>query len=109
RHARGEAQDPGRSAVSMVPLPESFTLGAAADAVRTRLALLERERFAERLWERDDTLWSDDPAHRKVAANRLGWLASPATMRDQVPALRAFAEEVRGDGMTHAVLLGMGG
>jgi transaldolase/glucose-6-phosphate isomerase len=86
-----------------------LALGAAAEAVETRLELLDRARFVARLWSRDDALWGDDPARRAVAANRLGWLDSPARMRGEVAALRAFAREVAADGFTHAVLLGMGG
>ena len=68
-----------------------------------------RGEFAARLWRKDATLWSADPAHRKVAANRLGWLDLPAGMRGEVAGLEAFVAEVRAEGFTHAVLLGMGG
>jgi phosphoglucose isomerase-like protein len=82
---------------------------AAAEAIRLRLERWDRERFVARLWERDPTLWGTDPERRRVAAQRLGWLEAPAAMRQQTPALRAFADQVRGDGFTHALLLGMGG
>jgi transaldolase / glucose-6-phosphate isomerase len=77
--------------------------------IAARLTAFDRERFAERLWRRDDALWSADPAHRKVASNRLGWLASPGWMANEVRGLEAFAAEVAADGYTHVVLLGMGG
>jgi transaldolase/glucose-6-phosphate isomerase len=77
--------------------------------VAARLAAFDAARFAERLWRRDDSLWGDDPAHRKVAANRLGWLTSPAWMRREIAALETFAAEAAAEGYTHAVLLGMGG
>jgi len=93
----------------MIAIPQGWALGAAEEAVRGRLVRLGQERFAERLFARDDALWGSDPAHRKVAANRLGWLASPVTMREQIPALVQFAGEVRRDGIERAVLLGMGG
>ena len=93
----------------MDPIPQTFSLGEASTAVRERIAQLDASKFPERLWARDTSLWGDDPEHRKVAANRLGWLGSPAAMREQVAQLEAFAREVREDGYTHAVLLGMGG
>jgi transaldolase / glucose-6-phosphate isomerase len=68
-----------------------------------------RAEFAARLWRKDDSLWGADPAHRKVAANRLGWLDLPQAMRGEVAGLDGFAAEVRAEGFTHAVLLGMGG
>jgi glucose-6-phosphate isomerase len=68
-----------------------------------------RADFAARLWQKDPTLWSTDPAHQKVAASRLGWLDLPTGMPSGTQALRRFASEVVTDGYTHAVLLGMGG
>ncbi|HEY2955108.1 MAG TPA: hypothetical protein VGK89_07655 [Candidatus Eisenbacteria bacterium] len=84
-------------------------LGPLEEAANARVEALEAGRFAARLWARDDTLWGIDPAHRAVARNRLGWLESPATLRRQSGALRDFAVELRSEGFTHAVLLGMGG
>jgi glucose-6-phosphate isomerase len=86
-----------------------LTLGPAEAAVTERLARLDRESFAARLWAKDSTLWSEDPAHQDVARHRLGWLESPSEMADGVTRLEAFATEVAAEGFTHAVLLGMGG
>jgi glucose-6-phosphate isomerase len=86
-----------------------FSLGPHAKAVDARLRAFESANFAARLWARDDSLWSHDPAHRAVARNRLGWLESPATMCAEADSLRAFAAQVIADGFTHAVLFGMGG
>ena len=86
-----------------------FELGSYAAAVDVRVAALRASGFAARLARHDDALWGDDPAHRKVAANRLGWLDVPAAMGAQAGALSTFADEVARDGYTHAVLLGMGG
>jgi glucose-6-phosphate isomerase len=83
--------------------------GEHAAAIRARLEALLASRFPARLLAHDDSLWGDDPAHRKVAANRLGWLDSPGAMRARVAELEAFATEVAAEGFTHAVLLGMGG
>lgn len=86
-----------------------FSLGAAQPAYEARLEQLDRERFAERLWGHDDSLWGDDPEHRKVAANRLGWLDVPRALRPEVDALHTLAISIWREGFTHAVLLGMGG
>jgi transaldolase/glucose-6-phosphate isomerase len=56
----------------------------------------------ERLLARDTTLWPEG----SVAGNRLGWLDSPALMRDAAADLRSWATSVRA---SHVVLLGMGG
>ncbi|HNT57250.1 MAG TPA: hypothetical protein PKL99_05165, partial [Syntrophales bacterium] len=67
---------------------------------------LVRDRVAERIWERDHRVWKPGP---KEIVNRLGWLESPARMRDGVAEMEGLAGELRREGYTHALLLGMGG
>ncbi len=86
-----------------------MSLGVHEAAVRETLGRLVQAQIGRRLLAHDDRIWGDDPAHRKVAANRLGWLDSPAAMRPDAESLAAFAREVASEGFTHAVLLGMGG
>lgn len=70
---------------------------------------LERERVPARLWGRDPSLWTADPARQKAIKNRLGWLTVTEAMAEHRESLAAFLEEARGAGLTHALLLGMGG
>lgn len=84
-------------------------LGSHEAAVRETLGRMVRAETGRRLLAHDVSLWGDDPEHRKVAANRLGWLDSPLAMRPEAASLAAFAREVAAEGFTHAVLLGMGG
>ena len=83
-------------------LPDEAEAAVAAEVVRART-----EDVARRIWGKDATLWGD-PGTPELA-DRLGWLTSPETMRDQVAELEAFAEECAADGLTDAVVLGMGG
>jgi glucose-6-phosphate isomerase len=62
-----------------------------------------------RIWAHDTSLWTIDPDGAAEAAQRLGWLDLPAQMRQHLPRLRAFADQVRADGLQRAVVLGMGG
>jgi hypothetical protein len=55
-----------------------------------------------RLRARDTTLWPEG----NTAANRLGWLNSPAVMREHAQDLRQWARSIDA---SHVVLLGMGG
>jgi len=87
----------------------TFSLGSTQPAFEARLRKLDADRFAERLWAHDDSLWGDDPERRRVAANRLGWLDVPSSMRNEVDALHTLAISIWREGFTHAVLLGMGG
>lgn len=61
------------------------------------------------LWEKDPAAWTDRSDLRESIPRWLGWLTIASEMRRHVAGLTAFAEAVRRDGFTHALLLGMGG
>lgn len=86
-----------------------FHLGEYADKVADVLKRFDEEKFTERLWEKDPTLWKKTPEDREIIKNALGWLALPGIMPANVEAITAFAEELKGSAFTDAVLLGMGG
>ncbi len=67
------------------------------------------DQWAQRLMDRDTTLWSSDAEVQAGIADRLGWLDSPAHFTDQVGALEGFGDGVRVAGFTTAVVMGMGG
>jgi glucose-6-phosphate isomerase len=67
---------------------------------------LEKDAVVRRIWDRDWTVWK--PEDREISG-RLGWLDSPGTAESEVPDMEAFAASVRGEGLTRAVVLGMGG
>ena len=75
--------------------------------VAERVERAAREDVARRIWRKDDTLWG--PSGQPEVANRLGWLTVTEQMRDALPDLLAFADEIRDAGFTDVVLLGMGG
>jgi len=80
------------------------------EAVARRLEALDADRYAERLWEADATLWKpEDGAHQAVIGNALGWLSVYEGVREQVEGLTEFVDELRAEGYRSAVLLGMGG
>ena len=66
-------------------------------------------RAAEGLWKRDPSAWSADGGVQKKIAQRLGWLNSPAAMAASIDQMRTIADQVRRDGFSDVVLLGMGG
>jgi transaldolase/glucose-6-phosphate isomerase len=74
--------------------------------VRTRLQGLADDDVVARIWARDHTVWKDDPTE---IADRLGWLEAGERSPRGLADIRGFAEEARGNGFRHAVLLGMGG
>lgn len=81
-------------------------LGDLEEPVRARLRTLADEDVVARMWARDHTVWKDHPAE---IADRLGWLDAPERSRADVGELGAFTRSLREEGLTHAVLLGMGG
>jgi glucose-6-phosphate isomerase len=83
--------------------------GALEEEFREALAELQGRRAIERLRERDPGLWKDDPGHAAVIRNRLGWLDAPPWLESRLPELHSFADEVRQNGFTRVLLLGMGG
>jgi len=81
----------------------------AATAVDSAVARAVDERWAGRMWDRDASVWSGDPAVQEVIAQRLGWLDAPAQFGELATELEAFASALAGEGARGAVVLGMGG
>ncbi len=81
-------------------------LGPFSDRVEQTCRSLQEQRVAARIVERDHTVWKQDPTE---IDNRLGWLDSPGTMSGELSQIDALVNAVRADGLTHALLLGMGG
>ena len=88
---------------------EHDELGELQAEVDRALDRADTEQFARRVWEKDPALWKPNPSEQSEITDRLGWLTVTETMREALPRLRALRDDVRAAGMTHAVLLGMGG
>ncbi len=91
--------------VGRPPTLESALPDALEPAVAERVARLSEERVARRMWRGDTSLWGGGDE----IDNRLGWLTVADRMLDALPEIEGFAAECRADGLTDAVLLGMGG
>ncbi len=83
-----------------------FELGGTSDALEHGLEVIQEQDILKRLWKHDHTVWKSKPDE---IANRLGWLHVPAEMKEAVPAIKRFADEIRESGFQFVVLLGMGG
>ena len=83
------------------------SLGALQPAVDSQLAKLNKEEASRRLWAKDSTLWSSDPAKREEIRDRLGWLNVAEKMLEHAPEFRELAKA--GRAYSDVVLLGMGG
>jgi glucose-6-phosphate isomerase len=90
----------------------SLTIHARVPASLTAQVQQSTEQAAEqsveqRLRDGDATLWA--PPGTPEVANRLGWLTIAERMLAELAEVEAFAAQVRADGITDVVLLGMGG
>ncbi len=92
----------GRPPTIDASLPPAFE---AAETTRVKQAVADR--IAQRVWKRDQSLWGG-PGVPEIE-NRLGWLNVSETMLEQLPELTALRDELKGEGYTDAILLGMGG
>jgi glucose-6-phosphate isomerase len=97
-----------RSRTSLPDLRFRFGSDARA-AIEGALARARDERWVDRLFERDSSLWSADPAVQEAIVQRLGWLDAPAHFTEQVGALEAFGDGIREAGFRAGVVAGMGG
>jgi transaldolase / glucose-6-phosphate isomerase len=97
--------DPVSSAVQA----PTFALGGAAAAYRSAVDQARDEEWAVRLFDRDVTLWTTDPAVGRTIAERLGWLGAPIDFADNVAALEGFGDAIDDAGFTTAIVAGMGG
>ena len=86
--------------------PTVAALGDIADEVADATADLQRRGVVSSLWRRDHTAWQEDPTE---VADRFGWLTSPSELAEEIPDLERFVKQARTDGLTHALVLGMGG
>jgi transaldolase / glucose-6-phosphate isomerase len=84
-------------------------LGPLAAPVKRRVAGLIAEDVPARLWSHDPALWTSDPAGQDEIRKRLGWLDLPRSSRAALKEINDLAKKVRADGLTHLLLLGMGG
>lgn len=83
--------------------------GPLQQSVSVVLEELAQQRVMARLYDKDPSLWSRDPAVQKTIANRLGWLSIADVTLSRSGEIRALAQQVRAAGLTRALLLGMGG
>ncbi|NOY57925.1 MAG: bifunctional transaldolase/phosoglucose isomerase, partial [Calditrichaeota bacterium] len=81
-------------------------LGDYQDDITASLKKLKQEKVVARIWEHDYTVWKPDPTG---ITDRLGWLASPEVMKEAIKDIEIVAHDLRADGITDALLMGMGG
>ncbi len=87
----------------------NITPHSLADAYADAMRRVTGRGLAAAIVKRDPSGWSSAPDVQTRIRNRLGWVTSPELMSRELPKITSFAEQVRRDGFTDVVLLGMGG
>jgi len=82
-----------------------FEPGIHSDLIEKVVAELENENIVERIWQKDYTVWRKEPTE---ISNRLGWLDCLEVTKKSVDEINSFVTEVKSDGFTQALLMGMG-
>ena len=73
---------------------------------QSELENLVNEKIVERIWKKDHTVWSENP---KEITDRLGWLDCVNYSRKMLDEIQSFVNEIKSEGLTDVLLLGMGG
>ncbi len=90
----------------MSRLKDLSKLGIEQSAVDEALVEIRDQKIITRIWRHDHTVWKPDPTE---IVNRLGWLHIPEKMVEMLPGIQSLVNELRHEGYSHALLMGMGG
>ena len=85
----------------------SIHLGKYQERVERQLKEWRDKNFLKKLWSKDTNLWPNFNSQK--ISQRLGWLDLPEIMDKKLESILKFAEEIRNEGVSYVVLLGMGG
>jgi len=88
------------------PFPDTANLERWESPIRKALNGLKKQRILERIAAGDWTVWKKE---KHEIGNRLGWLDPLPRAATELAGIDAFVREVREDGLSRILLLGMGG
>ncbi len=77
-----------------------------SENVNQTIAKINNENIINRIWKKDHTVWRSDPFE---ISNRLGWLDCIEITSKSFNEINSFVDEIKAEGFTNALLMGMGG
>lgn len=77
-----------------------------ADEIKNTIEKLNDENIIDKIWKKDYTVWSNNSTE---ISNRLGWLDCLSVTSKSFSEIKNFVEQIKNEGFTKALLLGMGG
>lgn len=88
---------------------QSLNLGKYQKSIDARLKKMQEQNFAQRLWNKDASLWNERKLHNEISTISLGWLNAVDNMLEALPEVEEFCNSKQISEFNHIVLLGMGG
>jgi transaldolase/glucose-6-phosphate isomerase len=86
-----------------------LNLGKYQKSVDARLKKMHEQNFAQRLWNKDTSLWNGGELQNEITTISLGWLNAVDKMLEALPEVEEFCNSKSIAEFKHIVLLGMGG
>ena len=83
-----------------------INLGRYEDLFNEKMKELQSQKIISRIWEKDHTVWRDDPTE---ISNRLGWLDCADVAQTKFDEINEFVERIKNEGFKNVLLMGMGG
>jgi len=84
-------------------------LGCLEKEIRSEAKQLEQMDVVKRMFDIDPTLWTSDPAGQAEIKKRCNWLFAPWEKVTELDEIKALRKHCQNSGITHVLLLGMGG
>ena len=78
-------------------------------AIEETFAKLDRDSVMRRIFSKDPTVWTFNTTAFSEIRNRLGWLDTFKTTENAFPEYTALRNELKKEGITRILLMGMGG
>lgn len=82
----------------------TWHIGSYEEALADEVEKWHADAAVDKLWQKDSSLWTGNDEDKW-----LGWLDSIEWMQSQIEAFTEFALQVKADGFTDVIVLGMGG
>ena len=87
----------------------TYALGPWQGEVDAALSDIQKNNIVRRIWEKDPTVWHQDPDHQNIIRQALGWLSISEEQLSTIVQLQVLAQDIKSAGFKRILLLGMGG
>lgn len=89
--------------------PQHINYAEQGMELKAMYSSLDEKQIPTLLFEKNPHLWVSDPQQVNDISQRLGWISLPDYYLEHAAEIIEFASQIKNEGYTYAVLLGMGG